>query len=179
MNAFEELVADLLRQQGYWVDTSVKVKLSAKDKAAIGKPSAPRWEIDVVAYKGATNELLAVECKSYLDSAGVRLAALDGSAPRHAKRFKLFNDEKLCGIVLRRLVDGLVAGDSIARKPTVTLALACGKVASEANRDKLARLFEEKGWRLFDDRWIRTQVQASAKAAHHDSVAMMVAKILK
>jgi Holliday junction resolvase len=37
----------------------------------IGRPSSPRWDIDIIAYKGAINEVLVVECKSYLDSRSV------------------------------------------------------------------------------------------------------------
>ncbi len=71
MNAFESLVEMLLRRQGYWTRTCFKVELTADEKRAIGKHSSPRWELDVVAYKGQTNEVLAVECKSFLDSRGV------------------------------------------------------------------------------------------------------------
>ena len=67
MDAFESLVSLLLRRDGYWTATSVKVELTKMQKRAIGRPSSPRWEIDLVAYKPATNELLAVECKSFLD----------------------------------------------------------------------------------------------------------------
>jgi hypothetical protein len=50
----------LLRRDGYWTATSVKVELTKEEKRKINRPSSPRWEIDVVAYKGSTNELLAV-----------------------------------------------------------------------------------------------------------------------
>jgi hypothetical protein len=66
MDAFENLIAMLLRRDGYWTTTSVKVELTKDEKKSINRPSNPRWEIDVVAYKGATNQILAVECKSYL-----------------------------------------------------------------------------------------------------------------
>lgn len=78
MDSFEQVVATVLDRAGYWTRTSVKVNLTREDKHAIGRPSAPRWEIDVVAYSARENELLVVECKSYLDSAGVRAASFDG-----------------------------------------------------------------------------------------------------
>src|SRR5215218_2466380 len=37
----------------------------------IGRPSSPRWELDIVAYSGRDNLLLVLECKSRLDSQGV------------------------------------------------------------------------------------------------------------
>jgi hypothetical protein len=65
VDAFESLVSMLLRRQGYWTAQSVKVGLTKAEKRLIGRHSSPRWEIDLVAYKGSTNALLAVECKSY------------------------------------------------------------------------------------------------------------------
>jgi hypothetical protein len=132
VDAFEQLAADLFWAEGYWVRNSVKVELTRADKHAIGKPSSPRWEIDLVAYKPFTNELLALECKSYLDSGGVHAAHfLEGS--KYAHRYKLFHDAKLRRVVLSRLkqqfVDaglcqddavvqlGLVHGHSTGRNP--------------------------------------------------------------
>lgn len=71
MDAFEAVVAMLLRREGYWVIPSFKVDLTKDEKRAIKRHSSPRWEIDLAAYKGATNELIAIECKSFLDSIGV------------------------------------------------------------------------------------------------------------
>ncbi len=58
MDAFEQLVGNLLESEGYWVKQSVKVALTKEDKARIGRKSSPRWEIDVVAYHAAQNRLL-------------------------------------------------------------------------------------------------------------------------
>jgi hypothetical protein len=74
MDAFEQVVAGLLFREGYWVTQGYKVELTKEEKRLIGKPCSPRWEIDLLAYKGSTKELLAVECKSYLDSVGVPAA---------------------------------------------------------------------------------------------------------
>lgn len=80
MDAFEQLVADIFWSEGYWVRTSVKVELIREGKIRIGKHSTPRWEIDLIAYRATTNELLALECKSYLDSGGVHAAHF---TPKH------------------------------------------------------------------------------------------------
>ena len=77
MNSFEEVVGDILSGKGFWVRHNFKVDLSKEEKRQIGKPSSPRWELDIVAYKGATNEIFVVECKSYLDSPGVRFQQTD------------------------------------------------------------------------------------------------------
>lgn len=83
MDAFEQLAAELLFANGWWVQTSVKVELTKEEKKQVGRQSSPRWELDVVAYKGATNEILVIECKSFLDSRGVQWCELqDGTAAR-------------------------------------------------------------------------------------------------
>jgi hypothetical protein len=103
MDAFEQVVSEILWMEGYWVRTSVKVKLTKEEKRQIGRHSSPRWEIDIVAYSGRKNLLRVVECKSYIDSAGVRASAFDKSNPKHAKPYKLFNEPKLRRVVFKRL----------------------------------------------------------------------------
>jgi hypothetical protein len=101
MDAFEELVAESLWMDGHWVRTSVKVELTKEEKRAIGRPSSPRWELDIVAYNGRDNLLRVVECKSYLDSLGVQAKGFDAES-ENASRYKLFNDALLREIVFRR-----------------------------------------------------------------------------
>ena len=74
MQGFEALIAEILEAEGYWVRRGHKVGLTKEDKQEIGRPSSPRWEIDVLGYRAPENLVLAVECKSYLDSPGVNLA---------------------------------------------------------------------------------------------------------
>jgi hypothetical protein len=50
VDAFEQVVRDILWLHCYWDRTSVKVNLTRQDKLRIGRASSPRWEIDVVAY---------------------------------------------------------------------------------------------------------------------------------
>ena len=66
MDAFEQLASDIFWNEGYWVRTGFKVELTREEKIRIGRHSAPRWEIDLVAYSPTSNEVLALECKSYL-----------------------------------------------------------------------------------------------------------------
>ena len=79
MDAFESVIAGILQRQGFWTLTSFKVELTKAEKRTIGRPSSPRWELDVVAYRGRDNELRIVECKSFLDSIGVQCSAFDGT----------------------------------------------------------------------------------------------------
>ena len=176
MDAFENLVALLLRREGYWTATSVKVELSRKQKHAIGRPSSPRWEIDLVAYKGETNELLAVECKSYLDSRGV---VFRNGKFEPAERYKLFTEPRLRSVVTRNLATQLVNSGSCRKNPRVTLCLATGKMAGGTDRKLMQAHFDRKGWLLFDDRWVAEHLLSAASADYENDVAFVVAKILR
>lgn len=178
MDAFENLVGALLRKEGYWTEIGLKVELSKAEKRRIGRPSSPRWEIDVVAFKGKGNRVLAIECKSFLDSVGVRYAGVSGAHPGEAKRYKLFNDATLRANVFQRLSKQLVETGACPRAPKITLCLAVGKVASTADREKLRKLFQRKGWLLLDDEWIGKKLSDVANSGYEDSVATVAAKIL-
>jgi hypothetical protein len=178
MDAFEAILAELLERDGYWVRKSVKVKLTKEEKIAIGRPSSPRWELDLVAYKGSNNELLVIECKSYLDSYGVRFSAFNSSSERHAKRFKLFNDNRLREVVFNRLVLQLESAGFYAPSPTIILCLAAGKVIRESDRYKIKEYFNSKGWLFWDDQWIRNRLKAITETSYEDSIATMVSKLL-
>jgi hypothetical protein len=77
--------------------------LSKEEKRLIGRYSAPRWELDIVGYSARENLLRVVECKSYMDSTGVRASAFDGSNPEHAIRYELFNEPELRRVVFNSL----------------------------------------------------------------------------
>jgi len=178
MDSFETLVGSLLEKEGFWVRTSVKVELTREEKRKIGRPTSPRWELDLVAYKAKSNELMVVECKSFLDSLGVRASGLDGTNKKEGNRYKLFNDSVLRKTVLDRLVEQLVSSGACAPSPSVMLCLAAGKVASEPDREKISTLFDRNGWRFFDDSWLRERLLAASKAGYENEVIPVVAKIL-
>ena len=178
MDSFETLVGSLLEKDGYWLRTAMKVDLTKEEKRNIGRPSAPRWELDLVAYKAKTNELLIVECKSFLDSPGVRVRGLDGTDTKEGSRYKLFNDPVLRKTVINRLKNQLVSSGSCAASPSVTLCLAAGKVASELDRDKIIALFKRKGWKFFDDSWLRERLLDVSNSKYENEVVSVVAKIL-
>jgi len=80
VDAFERVVVSLLEREGFWVRSSFKVELTKEEKVRIGRPSSPRWELDLIGYRARDNELRIVECKSYLDSRGVAMSALNGAS---------------------------------------------------------------------------------------------------
>jgi hypothetical protein len=176
MDAFESVIAMILERDGFWVRTSFKVELTKEEKREIERPTAPRWEIDIVGYRPGDNVLRVVECKSYLDSRGVTLAAFDPSS-RHAERFKLFNKRKTREVVLSRLAAQLSEARSIRKNPTIQLCLAAGKIVA-TDVEALRSHFDANGWLLFDGDWLRGQLLSIAAEGYENSIAAVTAKLL-
>ena len=176
MDSFEAVVAAILERRGYWTQTSVKVDLTKAEKRAIGRHSSPRWELDVVAYRGASNELLVLECKSFLDSPGVQCSTFAGKNPKDAKRYKLFFDATLRRVVLNRLQKQFVEKGFCAKKPRVTLGLAAGRV--KGDEAWLGQRFASKGWSFWGPTKIRAELEALCRSGYENSIATVVAKIL-
>jgi hypothetical protein len=177
MDAFEQVVSDILWIEGYWVQSSFKVELTKKEKRRIGRPANPRWELDILAYKAKENLLRVVECKSYLDNPGARLDAFDGSGSRHAKRYKLFNEPKLRRVVFGRLRQQLVKMGACRSNPEIRLTLACGKIRNR-DRERIRAHFLKKGWDLWDESWLRERLADMAKRGYANQISAMVAKLL-
>jgi hypothetical protein len=178
MDAFEQLVSEILWMEGYWVRTSVKVDLTKEEKRLIGRHSSPRWELDIVAYKGGENLLRVVECKSFIDSLGVKASAFDGSRAEDAKRYKLFNEPELRRIVFRRLSLQLAEAGACQNAPEVRLSLACGKVRNKSDREVIRAHFIAQGWELWDEAWLRDRLKRMAGQGYENQVSAVVAKLL-
>ena len=171
MDAFESVVAEILHRDGFWIRNAFKVELTKEEKRDIGRHSSPRWELDLVAYSARRNELLIVECKSYLDSRGVAFRAFAG-------RFKLFNEAKLRRVVFGRLRHQMSDLGLIAENTKFVLALACGKIASKSDRDKLQSHFDKMGWMLWDCLWLQEKLREISKGSYENSQISVVSKIL-
>jgi len=176
LDAFESVVAALLERKGYWTRTSVKVDLTKEEKRQIGRPSSPRWEIDVVAYKGSTNSLMAVECKSYLNSPGVRFSAFNGSSESESNRYKLFNDEILRRVVFNRLRMQLVESGFCPEPPKITLCLVAGNIYQDAK--PIHDHFQKNGWELWDVDWLQTELDILSRSGYDNTVVAIVSKLI-
>jgi len=164
--------------EGYWVRTSVKVELTKEEKRLIGRPSSPRWELDIVAYKGRENLLHVVECKSYLDSIGVRACCFDGTSPEWGARYKLFNEPELRRVVFNRLCLQMAAVGACPDNARVRLSLAAGNVKNAADREAIRRHFESQGWDFWDELWLRERLHRMALQGYENQVSAIVAKLL-
>jgi hypothetical protein len=176
MDAFEQLAADIFWNEGYWVRTSVKVELTREEKVRIGRHSSPRREIDLVAYHAARNELLALECKSYLDSGGVHAAHFEAGS-KYAHRYKLFHDAVLRETVLERLKLQSVERGLCRADTTVRLGLIHGH-ATKHNAPLLAEIFRSNGWLLFGPDWINKHLEAMSAGSYENNTVSVVAKLL-
>lgn len=176
MDAFEELASDIFWSEGYWVRTGVKVELTREEKIRIGRHSSPRWEIDLVAYSATSNEILALECKSYLDSGGVHAAHfVEGS--RYATRYKLFHDATLRDTVLERLRLQMIESGLCASNAQVRLGLVHAHVTSR-NAALLAEIFTANDWLLFGPDWIRERLARMSRGSYENNTVAVVAKLL-
>ena len=176
MDAFEELVSEVLRAEGYWVHQGYKINLDREEKRALGNPSMPRPEIDLVAYKARTGELLSLECKSYFDSGGVHARDLLPGG-KNAQRYKMFVNAPLREMVLSRLVEQMVDSGTVVGTPSPKLGMVYG-YATAANTEILRSHFNEHGWELYGPEWLRDRLQQMALRSYDNQVASVVAKLL-
>ena len=182
MNAFEDIVKLYLEAEGYWVRQSVKVEISKDDKKAIGLPTMPRPEIDLVALNVKENELLLVEVKSFLDSQGVYFGhAKIGDFPPNtwaARRFRLFANSKFREVVTKKLRQEFLENGLINEKTKINYALAVGKLYSPKDEPDTRAYFLEKGWKLFSPKQIKDKVKKLAEKGWEDNPVTMTAKLI-
>lgn len=177
MNAFEQIIAGLLQQEGYWTITDYKVNLPKEEKAALGKPSMPRPEIDILAYNAVENTVLWVECKSFLDSTGVKLSYLSDPESVNAPRYKVFTWKDYREKVTEELVSQLLSRGQVRPNPTLKYGLAAGRIATNFDRNGLHEHFNKNEWLLFDEVWIKEKLSLLAKIGYEDDIAIIVAKL--
>ncbi|WP_454753910.1 hypothetical protein [Cupriavidus necator] len=179
MHAFEQIIAEILEREGFWVQAGVKVSLTQAVKNKLGNSSMPRPEIDLVAYHVGSNTLALVECKSYFDSQGVVAADVIGTG-KGKDRYKLFTNRKLRDEITKSLVHDFVQQGRSSPSPIVEYWLICGKIKS-GNAPALAKHFRKKRpqqWRVLDRDWVAERLRGAADGKYENLVSTMVAKIL-
>jgi hypothetical protein len=60
----------------------------------------------------------------------------------------------------------------------IKLCLACGRIASDADRAGLHKHFAEKGWGLWDEPWLRERLGRMSDQGYENQVSAVVAKLL-
>ncbi len=177
MNAFEKLVAELLWLDGYWVQTGIRVNLTKEEKVEIGRPSAPSWPIGIVAYRGVTNELLAIVTKSFFDSTGVTISEFEAPAGTPNDIYKLFREHDLRRVILRALRQQMIAAGLCPAGDPAQLGLVVGKI-KKGDEQALEGKFEREGWFLRASPWLRSGLKRLSENSFRDHQAAVAAKIL-
>jgi len=177
MDYFEAIVKTLLEDDGFWTRQSFKVNLSKKEKRQIGKPTIPRPEIDLIAYKPASKEILAIEVKSFLDSSGVHLPCLQESHYISEGRYKLFTCSVYRETVFKRLNQDLIDTGLIASPLKIRLGLAAGNVYKKSEPD-IREYLKKKDMFFWGPSEIKTRIQALAKKGYENDPTVIAAKVL-
>lgn len=202
MDSFEHIVSRIFAFQGYWVRPSAKVNLTTEDRMKIAESaferdknenpqvhasleshrkaarSLPRPEIDLLAYKPQEKIILAIECKSYINSIGVQAVGFQDKNHPDASRYKIFTRPIYREVVLERLRLDLLDDRSANSEDTIKLCLAYGKVKSEEDRDYIYQCFNSNGWGVFDERYLREKLVKMADSDYSNEILDIATKIL-
>ncbi|MHB8629465.1 MAG: hypothetical protein ACYDBJ_23895 [Aggregatilineales bacterium] len=182
MDAFEEIVAGLFRhgEKKYWTWLNYKIDLTKDEKVQVENYSMPRPEIDILAYRPADNEVLWIECKSYLNSPGLRLDHfINGTGIEHIP--KVFVDSKYREVVTKALLRQLDEAGLAHPAPVVHYYLVAGNIhgVTPGKFEEYSQHFREKGWTLWGLSQIQKEIDHLKGLDYENDVAIMMAKLMK
>ena len=177
MDHFEGIVKVLLENEGYWVRQSFKVNVTKQEKRGIGKPSIPRPEIDLLAFRPADKDIIAIEVKSLFDSPGFKVDELLETHPIPQGRFKMFTCENYRSIVLNRLQKDLEECGMTDSQQNIRLGLAAGNIYQSRSED-IKKHFDDNGWFFWSPEDIKEKVVNLAEKGYENEAAIITAKIL-
>jgi len=177
MDYFESIIKTLLEHEGNWVRQSFKVNLTKQEKRDVGKHSIPRPEIDLLALNVTSNQVLALEAKSYLDSPGVRYNDLCENYEIPEGRYKLFTCKDYRNIVFSRLKKDLIELNMANESTSINLGLAAGNVYQSKSLE-IKNLFKSNGWTFWSPEDIKQKVYSLASKGYEYEPAIITAKIL-
>lgn len=125
-------------------------------------------------YKPGTNHLLLIECKSYLDSLGVKWEAFDQPKSAYAERFKLFHNKALFDAVKKQILNQLTKEGMLVGKSTaVNLGLVAGKIYG-ADEIRLREFFAKRKWILISPSELAKRLRDFADRGYDNDVATIV-----
>ncbi len=177
MDYFESIVKTLLDNEGYWTRQSYKVDVTKEEKRLIGKPTIPRPEVDLIAYKPSTEEILIIEVKSYLDSTGVNLSHLREKHNTPEGRFKLFTCENYRNIVFHRLTQDLLSDGLIPHELPVRLGLVAGNVHKNSEQEMKSH-FDDLNMFFWGPSDVKAKIESLAKKGYENEPTIIAAKVL-
>ena len=77
-----------------------------------------------------------------------------------------------------RLREQFADSGACAPGATVKLCLACGRIATCADREGLRKHFAERGWELWDEAWLQQRLHAMSERGYENQVSAVVSKLL-
>jgi hypothetical protein len=179
MDSFELIAAKAVDSCGLWTRLNYCVNITKQDKIDIENKSRPRPEIDILAFNVKKNEVILFECKSYLDSRGIRSLSFSKPTKKKGPRpIQIFWDPAYRNLVLERLNEQLFKEGLISCKPTYKLGLICGRIVKkdEAN---IRRLFKAEKWILVSPKLLRKAIHRISALPYENHIVTVMAKILK
>lgn len=177
MNAFEQIVAKLLEEDGYWVRISVKINLTKQEKVLLGKPSLPRPEIDIVAYSVHQNMLYLLEVKSFLDSNGVYYEHVANDNEVRDGRYKLLTSNQYRNILVSRLKEDWKKSGIINDNTLVSFGLVAGKIYKETEQE-FESYFMKRKWLFWGPKEIKNRIFKLSNKGYEDDMMVITSKIL-
>jgi hypothetical protein len=91
--------------------------------------------------------------------------------------YKLFTWPSYRRIVTEELIKQVVDTGLTNPNPTINYCLVAGKIATQKDRDLLHQFFQEKGWLLYDEIWLKEKLENLALKRYENDVAIIVAKL--
>jgi hypothetical protein len=137
----------------------------------------PRPEIDILAYHPTEDLLWWVECKSYLDSPGVRLAGFLDPDHRDKNRYRVFTDPEFRNIASRVLKQQVLAEHLVKPQVKLRYCLVAGHFYRDDQRH-VERLFNRKGWVLRGPDWVSQGLRQLADRGYENDIVTIAVKLL-
>jgi len=182
MDAFEQIIGQLLEEEKYWIRHSVKIELTKNEKRDIGTPCTPRPEIDIVALDQSSNALYLLEVKSFLDSSGVVFEQVTENQEQQKGRYKLLTSENYRKVISARLLEDWIKIGTITKDTKVNFGLIAGKVHNDKknpNRETdLRNYFLKKKWLFWGPTEIKDKIGKLAAKGYENNAVTIVTKIL-
>ena len=93
------------------------------------------------------------------------------------ERFKIFNDGNRRKIIFEALRRQLIQQKICNGDVQLRLGLVAGKIR-QSEREALRHLFDENGWKLWDDKWVAEKLKEFSANLYEDSAVDMTVKLI-
>lgn len=177
MEAFEQIIGQLLEEDKFWVRHELKVILTEDEKKQIGKDTIPAIGIDIVAMDVVNNTIYLLEVKNFLNSNGVDSKKIMVEYEKQEGRYKFLTCTHYRNIITERLRKQLQESGHIKDKITISYGLIVSAVAPK-HEILLDKYFKDKGWFFWGQTIVRDKIKKLADNKYENKVATVVSKIL-